>query len=53
MWLQRQDEASQHNGASKCAELGEPMDFSQPVRELLGTMPSQHDRVRPHTAHVT
>lgn len=55
MWLQRQDEASQHNGTSKCAELDEPMDFSQPDFEKSNIMPIQHDqrRVGPHTAHIT
>ena len=44
MWLQRHDEASQHSGTPKWAELDDTMDFSQP---LFGdSMPSQHDQRR-------
>ena len=51
MWLQRHDEASQHSGTPKWAELDEPMDFSQPV--FGDSMPSQHDQRRvSHTAAI-
>ena len=49
VWLQRHDEAGQHNGTPMWAEDDEPMEFSQPV--FGDYKPSQHDQRRvSHTA---